>query len=135
MHTRRRRRGDLDLGKIFTLLVVLVVGYLAWAFVPAYYGQFTMRRTVQETILVWRDTASMAKSQKQLERNMDKNGVPSYVWPQDCEFYEKFDEKHLDCFWVVEIDYPLIDKSTEIEFAVHKYLDKGGLLHDALEEQ
>lgn len=135
MCTRRRRRGDIDLGKIFWLFVVLTVAYLGWSFVPAYYGHFTMRRTVQETILVWRDTGSMTRSQGDLERNMDKNGVPSYVWPQDCEFYMKFDERHVDCFWVVEIDYPLIEKSTEIEFAVHQYLDKGNLLHDVpLEE-
>ncbi len=135
MDRRAWRRGDIDLGKIFLLLVTLVVGYLAWTFVPAYYGQFTMRRTVQETILVWRDTDKMTRAQGELERNMDKNGVPSYVWPQDCEFYEKFNERHLDCFWVVQIDYPLVEKSTELEFSVHKYLDEGNLLHDAPTEK
>ncbi|MED5373493.1 MAG: hypothetical protein VX899_20920 [Myxococcota bacterium] len=128
------RAGDIDLGKVFFLLVFASLGYLGWAFLPAYYSEFQMGQAVQESILDWRDRGSMVKAQDTLERRMEYHGVPDYVWPQDCEFYEQLSERHVDCYWVVEITYPLTQKTTELEFSVHKYLDRGDLLHDAEED-
>lgn len=130
---RRQRHGKIDLGKAAFLVAGLVAIYLAWAFIPPYYTKYKMNEVVQITLLDWRDFNNQERSLETLVIEMDNKEVPEYVWPEDCEFFTDSTDgsRHLDCYWAVEVKYPGLQKRTQLEFQVHKYLDSRDVLKTA----
>ena len=129
---RRARQGEIDLFKLGLLIATVAVVYWGVAFLPHYWVTYKMEEVVTVSTLEWRDK-SKAKAQERLARELDKKEIPLYVVPQDCEFYEEQNRRHVDCYWAVDVKWLLIDKRTTLEFYVGKYLDSRDVLHDISE--
>ena len=127
---RRCRRGRIDFFKVTLALIVAMAIYWAVAFIPHYWVAAKMDEVVTISILEWRDKRSMAKSKERLERELDKKEIPQYVVPEDCEWSVEEDLRHLDCWWAVDVKWPIVDKRTTLEFYVGKYLDSDDHLGD-----
>ncbi len=127
---RRRRRGKMDFFKISLLLLVAAAIYWAVAFIPHYWVAVKMDEVVTISILEWRDKHSMEKSKERLARELDNKEIPMYIAPEDCEWSLEEDRRHLDCWWAVDVKWPIVDKRTTLEFFVGKYLDKDDHLGD-----
>lgn len=118
----RRRAGKIDIFKIFLTLVVVVGGTIAWFELPHQWVKYKMDEVVQLSILEWRDK-SLKKAEERLPREMDKKTIPNYILVDDCKFYEERAERHLSCYWAIDVTYPLVNKVRTLEFRSHKYLD------------
>ena len=125
----RRRHGKVDIAKILMALVAVALAYAAWAFLPHYWVERKMDEVVTVVLLDWRDK-SLRRAQEGLPIEMDKREIPDYLLAEDCEFWEQGGEKHLECYWAIDVKYPLVDKRTTLEFYNHKYLDKNDALRD-----
>ncbi len=114
------RRGDSTFGKL--LWAGLVVGglFVASVFYPIYLVKFEMSEVVQVVILDWRDK-NKTRAQSRLKAELRKREMPDYIYAEDCEFYTQQKQKHLDCWWEVDVDLPGYHKT--LEFTIHKYLD------------
>lgn len=117
----RMRSGKLDIFKILLALVVLVAGTWVWSIGPHHWTKYKMDGVVQVSLLEWRDK-SQRKGEERFARELDKRGLPTYILPSDCEFYEERDEKHVSCFWAIDVSFPLLDTPQHMEFWSHKYL-------------
>ena len=126
---RRARQGEVDLFKVGLLIAAVAAVYWGVAFLPHYWVTYKMEEVVTVSTLEWRDK-SKDKAQDRLARELDKKEIPLYVLPQDCEFYEEENRRHVDCYWAVDVKWLLVDKRTTLEFYVGKYLDKRDVLHD-----
>ena len=124
-----RRQGRIDIVKILMFLAFIAGAYSIWAFVPPYWTARKMDEVVTVSILEWRDR-NQVKGESMLAHELDKREIPMYIIPEDCEFWEDGKEKHVSCYWAVDVKYPLVDKRTTLEFEVHKYLDASGDLYD-----
>ncbi len=127
---RRSRQGKVDLTKVVMLLVVVAAAYAAWAFLPHFWVERKMEEVVQVSLLDWRDRNNQGRAEDRLLRELDKREIPEYILAEDCEFYEQGGERHIECYWAVDIKYPLLDKRTTLEFYCHQYLDKNDGLHN-----
>jgi len=125
----RLRHGRIDFVKILMGAAFIAGAYLIWAFVPPYWTAKKMDEVVTVVLLDWRDR-NLHKAEANLPNELDKREIPMYIIEDDCEFWEEGKEKHLSCFWAVDVKYPLVDKRTTLEFEVHKYLDTNQNLHD-----
>lgn len=126
---RRSRQGRVDLTKTFMLLTALALAYAAWAFLPHFWVERKMDEVVTVTLLEWRDK-TRKRSEDRLVKELNDREIPDYILADDCEFYEQGGEKHLECYWAVDVKYPLVDKRTTLEFYCHQYLDDRDGLHD-----
>lgn len=130
----RQRQGRLDFGKIVMLFVAASLLWGAYAFVPPHWAEREMHNVVILTLYTWRDR-NLKLAQAALPREMDKAGIPEYIWPEDCRLWEEHGEKHLDCYWEVDVFYPFTDKLVKtLEFEVHHYIDEKGNDRDWFEE-
>ena len=125
----RYRRGRVDFGKIVMAIVAVGAAYAVWAFLPPYWAERQMDEVVTVTLLDWRDH-NRGRAEDGLPLTMDKREIPEYILAEDCEFWEQGGEKHLECYWAVDVKYPLVDKRTTLEFYCHQYLDKNDLLRN-----
>lgn len=123
-----RRQGRIDIAKILMLGAFAAGAYAIWAFIPPYWTSKKMEEVVTVSILEWRDRNQM-RAESQLAHELDKREIPMYIMPEDCEFWEEGREKHVSCYWAVDVKYPLIDKRTTLEYEVHQYLDADQDLH------
>ncbi len=114
------RRGDSTFGKM--LWAAMVVGglYVASVFYPIYLIKFEMAEVVQVVLLEWRDK-NKERAKSRLVAELKKREIPDYIYAEDCEFYTQQKQKHLDCWWEVEVKLPGYQRT--LEFIVHKYLD------------
>jgi hypothetical protein len=114
------RRGDSTVGKVITAVIVLGGLLVAATIYPIYLAKWEMKEIIQVVLLEWRDK-NKTRAQSRLVSEIRKREVPTYIYPEDCDFYTRGKERHLDCWWEVEIDYPGYKKT--LEFTVHRYLD------------
>ncbi len=114
------RRGDSTLSKLIWAGLVLAMLYGAATVYPAFLVKFKLGEVVQIILLEWRDH-NKARAKSRLAVEMKKRDIPDYVYTEDCEFFTQQQEKHLDCWW--EVDLELFGYKRTLDFSVHKYLD------------
>ena len=130
----RQRQGRVDFSQILMGLVALTGLWAAWAFLPP---QWAARKMENVTILTLHDWNKYGKPSavKELPKIMDEEGIPEYIWPEDCDFWEETTDKHIDCYWEVDVMVPFTEKLVKtLEFEVHYYLDNKGEPHNWFEE-
>jgi hypothetical protein len=129
MRPQRWRRGEINVVKILVFLGIFAGLFWSYAFLPHYWTHMEMEEVVQVSLLTWRDK-NKARAMETLEHELKKREIPSYIIPEDCEFYEEENRRHMECFWAVDVKYPLIEKRKTLEFVVNKYLDENDNLYD-----
>ncbi len=126
------RRGAFSIFRLLLYAGLAAGAYYAWVVVPPHWVHIKMDEIVQVSLLEWRDK-SLRKARERLAREVEKRNIPDYIIPdEDCEFSERVGgERHLDCYWEVEVTFPFINKTQTFYFTSHKYLDSDDQLHDA----
>ncbi len=114
------RRGDSTIGRLIWAAMVVGGLFVAATFYPIYLVKFEMSEVVQVVLLEWRDK-NKQRAQGRLKAELNKREMPDYIYGEDCELYSQQKQKHLDCWWEVEVNLPGYQKT--LEFTVHKYLD------------
>lgn len=123
----RLRSGKIDVVKILMVLIVVGSGFYVAVITPHYWIKYKMDEIVQVSLLEWRDR-SQAKAQERLLHELDKQEIPTYIIPKDCNIYEEKGERHVRCEWAVNVVFPVINQVQHLEFGAHKYLDAKGLM-------
>ncbi len=130
----RRRHGRIDIVKILMGLAAATGLWAVYAFVPPQWAEREMHNVVIMSLFEWRDR-SLESAKKSLSKEMDKAEIPEYIWPEDCTYWEDGEQKHMNCYWEVDVFVPFTEKLVKtLEFEVHKYLDAKGNVHDQFEE-
>ncbi len=122
---RRRRQGRTNIFTILLLMVLGVVMYFSYTFLPYYLDYMNMQEVVKASALSWYAKEEEAAGRDRFRQGLGEKGV-DYVYMDDCSFAEQEGLFVVACEWPVDVYYPGTDYYKTLEFWVTASADKRG---------
>ena len=110
----RMRRGNVAFSGKTLLAFALVVGGIAYVYLPMYWDYWAMRSIVKECAMEWKRSGNFYEDM--IIRDMKRKEVSSDVDERACSHRARKDSLFVECFWTGVRYVPLLDKPITKEF-------------------
>ena len=116
----RSNRGNSSFSGTTLLAIVVVVGAVAYLYLPMYWDYWNMRSIVKESAVEWRRAGkrNLKQAKEMMVRDMERKGVSTDVGDHDCQYSGGKDTLSIRCSWTGTTVVPLIEKTLTQDFTI-----------------
>ena len=122
----RGRRGNSNFSGTTLVAIVLIVGAVAYLYLPMYWDYLSMRSIAKESAVEWRRSGNLKWAKDMMVRDMERKSVSTDVGDNDCKFNATKKTLEIGCSWTGTAEVPLIDKTLTRDFSLTVSVDADG---------
>ncbi|MEC7983775.1 MAG: hypothetical protein VX278_01345 [Myxococcota bacterium] len=124
----RSNRGNSSFSGTTLLAIVLIIGAIAYLYLPMYWDYWSMRSIVRESAVEWRRNSNVnaRQAKEMMVRDMERKNISTDVGDNDCRYRESRKTLSVSCSWTGTSNVPLIDHTLTQDFTVDLTVDANG---------
>ena len=114
----RQKRGNASFSGNTLLAFALIVGGVAYVYLPMYWDYWAMRTIIKDAAQEWRRSQKLEHAQGMMLRDMKRKDVSTDVGDRACIFHDSRRSLRVECNWTGTCFIPLIEKTITHDFSL-----------------